>query len=266
MRAFDRDFRGVQIGRCEACGVLAMNPQYSEGHLARFYASYISVDDQDRGDHVEGSRKHPEIRRIGKRRSLQLMASYIEPGRLLSVGSGDGLELGIAKDLGWEVEGYDVDPATTGEVSARFDVPVHSGAFEDLERPDGWFDAVFMDQVLEHLKQPRRYLDKIARLLRPGGVLFLGVPNIGSFSNRLKTASGRLGLRRRRRGKHYASKHHILYFTPAVLRDLLQRQYDFEILTLRGSLKPQHKPLTARLSRWLPSLDSGMLAVARRRA
>ena len=145
---------------------------------------------------------------------------------------------------------------------------MHSGAFEQLNLPDGHFDAVFMDQVLEHLKNPVPYLATCHRLLRPGGVLYLGLPNIGSIANRLKTITSRFKLRRRKRGNHYASKHHIFYYTPGVLRRAL-KLHGFEAFHVRGSLKPQRHWVSTALGsdlwrRWFPSVDSGFLALARR--
>jgi len=266
LRPFDRDFRQHRVDRCSQCGILVMNPQYSEAHLRRFYSTYISVHhdgaDQTAALHAL-DKNHPDARREGKRRALELLAAMGAKGRVLMVGCGDGIELEVARDLGWSPEGYDVDPATTAAVAARVGVPVHSGVFPELALEPG-FDAVFMDQVLEHLKQPVDYLRKAFELLAPGGLLYVAVPNIGSISNRLKSAVGRAGLRRRKRGKHYNTKHHIYYFHPAGLRRLLERE-GFEVLTVRGSLKPQRNRLTPLLSQWWPSLDSGFLAVARKR-
>lgn len=264
LRAYDRDFRTHEIQICARCGVKLMNPQYSDAHLAAFYGKYINVHDQDRGANPD-SKMDPARRAAGKRRSLELLAEHLpERGRILMVGCGDGLELQVGKETGWRPEGYDIDPATTAAVAERHGVPVYSGAFEDLEAPGDGFDAMFLDQVIEHPKNPGDYLASCNRLLRDGGVLFLGAPNIGSLSNRLKTMSGRLGLRRKRRGKHYNTRHHLFFFTPGVMARLLPR-YGFECLEQRGSLKPQPNPFTKRLSRWFPNLDSSFLTLARKR-
>jgi SAM-dependent methyltransferase len=204
------------------------------------------------------------VREEAKRRSLELLARFGAKGRLLCVGCGDGVEIGIARQLGWDPDGYDVDPDVTAEVARKYGVVMHSGDFFSIAAADGSYDAVFMDQVLEHLKNPGDYLRKVNALLRPGGVLVLGLPNIGSFSNRLKTLAGKLGLQRRRRGNHYATKHHLFYFAPRPTRALLERRFGFEVLRLSGSLKPQKKKLTPMLSRWFPSVDSGFFAVARK--
>jgi SAM-dependent methyltransferase len=262
LRGYDHDFRGHRIDRCGGCGVKLMNPQYSDAYLQRFYSTYISMHDQG----TDRWKSRPEVRTTGKRRSLRLLASYAGLGKLLMIGCGDGLELGIAKELGWAVEGYDIDPETTAAVAEKFGVPVHCGPIDELTLGEGTFDAVFMDQVIEHPKDPSVYLRICRTLLRSGGLLFLGTPNIGSISNVAKTQLGRIGLRRKRRGNQYASKHHIFYYTPRVLRSLLEKHYGFEVLTVRGSLKPQRKPLTAFFGRWLPVVDSGFLIVARRPA
>lgn len=262
LRDFDRDFRGRGIARCGDCGVKFMNPQYSDAWLAQFYASYISV-------HGEGEttrwRSRPEVREESKRRSLRLLAEHVAPGRILMIGCGDGLELRIARELGWAPEGYDIDPKTTAEVERSVGVRVHCGPFPPATLGAGSFDAVFMDQVIEHPKDPALYLRTAHAVLRQGGALFLGLPNIGSLANRSKTLMGKLGLRPRVRGKHYATKHHVFYYEPKVMRRLLGERFGFQVLTVSGSLKPDEKPWKSPLARRFPALDSSFLVVARKR-
>ena len=269
LRPHDSDHRGHIIDLCGGCGIMLMNPQYSDAYLGRYYGSYISVDNQGDGS-FRGSLS---VRRTGKTRSLTLLLEQVKtvdgrPPRVLMVGCGDGIELEIARDLGFEPEGYDIDPETTAEVAARRGAPVHSGPFDQLSLPNGHFDAVFMDQVIEHLKDPVPYLSTCHRLLRTGGVLYLGMPNIGSIANRLKTLQDRLRLKPHRRGSHYASKHHIFYYRPDVLKRALKR-HGFEVYFVRGSLKPQRRFLSTVLGsdlwrRWFPNVDSGFLALCRR--
>ncbi|MCA8958156.1 MAG: class I SAM-dependent methyltransferase [Planctomycetes bacterium] len=261
--AFDRDeLRGHGIWRCRACGVLFMNPQYSDEYLRRFYSGYISVH----GDELENPRYRTrrDIRAAGKRRSMELLRHCGARDRMLSVGSGDGTELAIAKELGFAVEGYDIDPVITTQVSRAMDVPVHSGRFENLALDPGSFDVVFLDQVLEHPKNPADYLRKIRALLEPGGLMYLGMPNIGSWSNRAKTLASRLRLRGAARGNHYSTQHHLFYYTPRVIRALLERRFGFRVERIRGSLKPQRNPVTPWVSRFLPNSDSSFLVIARK--
>lgn len=259
---FDRDYTGLTISRCGDCGVRFMNPQLSSNYLNRLYADYIPFDQPDfENKTVE--------RTLKKAQAVQLVGRFVRPGRFLSIGCGDGLELWVAQAYGWQVEGFDIDADTTKRAASRYGVRIHSGDLLQLGLPAGSFDCVFMDQVIEHPKYPRAFLTEANRLLKDGGALFLGCPNIGSLSSGWKTWLGRRGLKRRRRGAHYDTFHHLFYYTPRVLKRLLECHFGFEVLLLRGEPKPSVRyPLLEAFQRnlyeWFPALDSSLQLVARK--
>jgi SAM-dependent methyltransferase len=131
------------------------------------------------------------------------------------------------------VEGYDVDPEITRRVADELGVVVHCGNFVSLGLPSDRYDCIFLDQVLEHPKNPQDYLREIHRLLNPNGVAFIGCPNIRSLSNAGKTVIGLLGLKRRR-GSHYDAFHHLFYYSPRALVNVMRRYYGFDVLTVEG--------------------------------
>ena len=255
------DFRGHGIDRCRGCGVEFMNPQYSDAALQRFYAGYINLHPDDAKP--ASFRSRPATRLAGKQRGLELLHQHATGHRILMVGCGDGLELQVAKANGWQPEGYDVDPTTTAAVAAREGVPVHCGDFHALPGRVLPFDALWLDQVIEHPKDPGRYLATCRALLRPGGVLYLGMPNLGSLTNRLKTLADRCGLRSRR-GRHFNTRHHLTFFRPSVLVRHLRERLGMDVLLVRTSPKPQRNPLVALLGRCGPLFDSSFVVVARR--
>ena len=55
-------------------------------------------------------------------------------------------------------------------------VPVTEESIYELKHADASFDLVFLLEVLEHLDYPDKALQEIARILKPGGYLILGVP------------------------------------------------------------------------------------------
>jgi len=225
----DHDFRGCYIDRCDACGVKFMNPQYTDEYLDRYYSTYV---DQFQAEHTDAQRQR---RLFSKQFDLQWIGEHVPPGRLLSIGCGDGSELLIARQLGWQAEGYDLDEETTRRVAERIDMPIYSGDFFQLQLPAKRYDCVFMDQVLEHPKNPQDYLREIHRILKPGGALFVGCPNIGSLSSMLKTALGKLGLKRRRRGRHYDTFHHLFYYTPRQLARVMEKHFDYNVVGYEGA-------------------------------
>jgi SAM-dependent methyltransferase len=91
-------------------------------------------------------------------------------------------------------------------------VPVYCGDFRALQLPAGSLDLVVMQAVVEHLRAPIDFLRDSAALLRPGGVLFLSVPNVASAEHRVARLLGQPW-----RGFIIE---HLYYFTPAFLRRL----------------------------------------------
>jgi len=64
-------------------------------------------------------------------------------------------------------------------------LPVRTGELIGMNFPDAHFDAVVMWHVLEHVPAVPALLAEISRLLKPGGVFLVGVPNFGSFESRV---------------------------------------------------------------------------------
>ena len=130
-----------------------------------------------------------------------------------------------------------------------------------------------MDQVLEHPKNPQEYLREVYRILAPGGLLHIGCPNIKSISSRLKTLLGKLGLKRRR-GKHYDMFHHLFFYDPRTLAEIMESHYGYEIVVIEGDPVIGLKSMTleeswrTRLSNWIrrkyPICESSFRLVVRK--
>ncbi len=93
-------------------------------------------------------------------------------GRILDVGAGEGTLIDALSRLGRQAEGIERDS----------DHP----AIRNLElgQVDGEFAAVVFWHSLEHLGDPREAVRQAARLLAPGGILVIAVPDYGSLQAR----------------------------------------------------------------------------------
>jgi len=49
--------------------------------------------------------------------------------------------------------------------------------------PDSFFDVIYLDSVLEHVTNPLQYLLEVNRILKKGGLVYIGVPNEDSLLN-----------------------------------------------------------------------------------
>jgi SAM-dependent methyltransferase len=106
-------------------------------------------------------------------------------GRLLDVGCGGGLLLGMLRERGRTVVGLDNSPAAAAIAWSRQRVPAVCGVLEDAPLRAGSFAAVSMFHVLEHVRDPRAYVAAAHRLLEPGGRLIAQTPNAGCWQFRL---------------------------------------------------------------------------------
>lgn len=107
----------------------------------------------------------------------QLISRFVNEGsRVVDAGYGHGNKV-IDKSEVWEIVGVDSDAtAIAGNKS------ISKGAVADmkelcLESCTPPFDMVVCFDVLEHLKDPKRFVSSAARLLKRGGHLFLAAPN-----------------------------------------------------------------------------------------
>jgi SAM-dependent methyltransferase len=124
---------------------------------------------------------------------LSLLSECPQARSLLDVGNFPGHFTVLARQLGLDAAGLDIDPDRAGElwahhgvVERQADVEVDAFPFEQAT-----FDVVVLAEVLEHLRvNPMHALRECHRVLRRGGHLIVSVPNV-SLRHRLKFLVGR---------------------------------------------------------------------------
>jgi 2-polyprenyl-3-methyl-5-hydroxy-6-metoxy-1,4-benzoquinol methylase len=202
----------LRIVRCNRCDLVYVNPTFDEAHYKRVY---VSAEYQDIVRDL-GIKSHEyRTRRFGQER-VRLMSDQL-PGvaspRYLDVGCSTGFVVEAARDAGWNAVGIDLNPSAI-EFGKTRGLDLHAVALEDAAFEPESFDAVSLFDVLEHLLDPVRTLRACTRLLRPGGIVFLYVPNYDSASRMLMGKDA-----------HFIwPTHHLNYYTPATIRDLMTRE------------------------------------------
>jgi ubiquinone/menaquinone biosynthesis C-methylase UbiE len=127
-------------------------------------------------------RDEPHFRpenRAKVRSNLLRVAERTGTTRMLDVGCGTGFVIGLMADTFEEIHGIDPTRAMLDKVDVSSgNVTVHEGVAENLPFADGTFDLVTAYSVLHHLADHRPALAEIARVIRPGGVLYVDLePN-----------------------------------------------------------------------------------------
>jgi SAM-dependent methyltransferase len=108
--------------------------------------------------------------------------------RFLDIGAGEGVLSHVALNNGFSVEALEPNERLR-ECFARMNgIEPHAGFFDEgfAERMAGRYDIAALSQVLEHLPDPAATVRLLARILGPGGIVFIGVPHLGSLVSRLQ--------------------------------------------------------------------------------
>jgi len=155
--------------RCARCATL-----YTAGSVQNTYDDYYDGPNLEVPAFIAGR--------------IDEIVSGFEPhrrtNRLLDVGFGAGTFLEAARRGGWDVVGVEVSrPAIEHARLSGFDV--FHGTLQDAAYAAGSFDVVVASEILEHLIAVRPLLGEIARVLRPGGLLWATTPNAGGLSFRV---------------------------------------------------------------------------------
>jgi 2-polyprenyl-6-hydroxyphenyl methylase/3-demethylubiquinone-9 3-methyltransferase len=132
----------------------------------------------------------------------------IEGARVLDVGCGGGLLAEALARRGAEVTGIDMAPAMiltaklhAAESGLAIDYRVQDAAELALQKPHS-FDVVCCMEMLEHVAEPAAFIGVLARLVRPGGAVFVSTLNRNVRSFLLAIVGAEYVLRLLPRGTH----------------------------------------------------------------
>jgi SAM-dependent methyltransferase len=188
------------LKRCRECGLVyaATYVPPDELYVEGYFAGGAGVDT-----------RHPEfdayLNFVAACRVDLIEKVAQPPARLLDVGCGTGQTLAEAARRGWETVGVDLVPDAVQQAVERFGLDARNVALEESGLPERSFDVVATTQVLEHQLDGPGFLASIARWARPGGYLFIEVPNWNGAVRRADR-EGWVLLRPHEHVAHYTTK------------------------------------------------------------
>jgi 2-polyprenyl-3-methyl-5-hydroxy-6-metoxy-1,4-benzoquinol methylase len=161
---------------------------------------------------------------------------------VLDIGCGEGR---FAASIPGVEELWGVEPdAKSAAMAATFMHKVLHGLYDDIEPelPDGYFDVVICNDVIEHMIDHDSFLNRIKKKIAPGGVIVGSVPNVRYFKNLFDT----LILKDwDYKDEGILDRTHLRYFTvKSLTRTLLANGYQIDLIRpinanirLRSSLR-----------------------------
>lgn len=205
--------------QCRKCGLIYSNPEATETKMAQFY-----------------SEMYPEILRVEAPEKLRAMKGtydetffldasdrkkQMKPGRFLDVGSSYGMRVKTAELLGWEAYGVEVSTVFCDYAKNNLGLKnIFNGSLLEAKYKSSFFDYVILWHVLEHVSDPMSLLKEIERILKIGGVLLIGVPNVLEPLYQMTRIACKI------KGRSWpmaTSDHHTYEFTPSTLQKILNK-------------------------------------------
>jgi len=247
-RMFPKNDALFSVQQCFSCGLLYLQPRPTthEELLAMYppeYDSYVNLD----------KKWQIALRKLVWRGELLDIRKRIgSEGNVLEIGCATGEYLNALREKGVQnVTGVEFSPQAAELARTRYEMSIVTGDLFDGHFPDSAFDAIVMRHVLEHIPSPFETLREINRIIKPGGWLFLSLPNPDSLEAKLFKENW----------LDHDVPRHLFNFPPATLRKMLSRT-GFEQYRIDYSNTPNGWILSSKyylFSRRLPAGLTRML-------
>lgn len=184
-RLYQTTQRQFQVVACQSCGLIRLAPQPDPRELPLYYpAHYWFAPDTTLAARLEESYRRVVLR-DHVRFVTRALAESGETGPVVDVGCGGGLFPRMLRERGIPALGLDASPDAAAVAWKTNGVPVTCGDLARAPLAPGACAAITMFHVLEHLYDPRTYLQSARDLLKPNGRLIVQVPNAACWQFRL---------------------------------------------------------------------------------
>jgi 2-polyprenyl-3-methyl-5-hydroxy-6-metoxy-1,4-benzoquinol methylase len=198
------------IRQCNSCKAYFLAPFPATEQLKRAYdAAYYGKGDQKFIFSVEQF-----IDFFRKQKAKRIAARIPQKAKVLDIGCGNGRFLKHLSSYGnYELYGTEIEGGSAERASQIKEIILKKGYLNSSDFPEGFFDAITLFHVFEHLEKPKEMLEIIEKILKKNGVLVMTFPNIKSWQAKMF------------RGKwyHLDPPRHLVFFEP---QDLIEMMSD----------------------------------------
>jgi SAM-dependent methyltransferase len=221
----------LRLVQCAECGLLYRNPVERVEELTEIYARSTPTRDMLQTLH---DTQLPAVRT----QAHELRKTLGRGGSGLEVGSYAGAFLVAAREEGLNVEGLDIN-ADVNEFVRSLGLVVHDDELTTFA-PDRQFDTVAIWNTFDQLPDPRAAVNSARKLLAPGGILAVRVPN-GEFYAGVREEMVNGSALARVAARAVLAQNNLLTFpyrwgfTPASIARLLE-ELGFEVDHFRGDV------------------------------
>lgn len=231
--------QGVVLVQCRQCGLMYLSPRPGPDEIWQYYPNdYLPFRPTIESERF-GLMRWMRRRKLAQRRRWIEYFGRRQSGIILDVGCATGLFLHEMALAGWQVAGVEPIAAAAEYARTHLGLNVFQGWLGQAPYPDKSFDVITFWDVLEHTYSPLTELMQTAKLLRPGGLVAINIPNWHSLDRRLF-------------GPHWIGfdpPRHLYVFTRSTLTALLEKT-GFRPIAW-ACFMPSYFSFVISLERWL---------------
>lgn len=181
---YDFSLGKYRVEECVDCNLMRLNPQPTDSELGEIYSKNYFITLDNSRDEVSG------LKADTADHYLNVIASYVKKpltGHLLEIGCGHGDLLVKAAERGLNVTGVEYSSHSVSVAAKKLGDRGHviCGEISQLLNTNQAFDYIIFADVLEHVRDPRQFLQSVHALLNKNGIAIAIVPSLDSFSARL---------------------------------------------------------------------------------
>jgi SAM-dependent methyltransferase len=185
LRARGDDGGEYRLGRCRACSFVFLNPRPDIASISLLYPSDYSPYKPPRRRRRGVLRKLRDAVVGRGERTLSDRIPVTRGGKLLDYGCGAGAFVAQMRERGWDAMGMDFSPHAAAVARAEYGLKVIEGTLPHPAVAPGSLDAITLRMVLEHVHDPLALLRAASDTLRPGGWMYVCVPNLDAWGFRV---------------------------------------------------------------------------------
>lgn len=169
------------IWQCSNCTLRFTQNAPSPEQIGKYYQSENYISHSDTSEGLINNLYHKVRKRtLIQKKKLVMQITGKSTGNILDIGCGTGAFLHTMKSANWDITGLEPDENARNKAIELYGV--HPQSAEDFYGlPDESFDAITLWHVLEHVHNLHGYMTKLKKLLKPGGHLFIAVPNYTAY-------------------------------------------------------------------------------------
>ncbi|MEI7596332.1 MAG: methyltransferase domain-containing protein [Bacteroidota bacterium] len=167
------------IVNCSSCGFTFTNPRPEPENLGVYYKSeeYVSHSNTKKGLIFK---LYQLVRNYTLDNKVRLVKKWGNPKNLLDIGCGTGAFIDRCAKSKIEVVGIEPDESARNFAINNFSLNVFDES-EIIKIADNSYDTITMWHVLEHVSDLEERVKQLKRILKPGGTLFVALPNMASY-------------------------------------------------------------------------------------